>query len=69
MSNANGVDPTLGNACSAARIDTLVVVTRLSQRAIGIGLASSNTLDTLADFIAAAGIVTLADFLANVIHT
>ena len=69
MSNANGVNPTLGNATSAARIDTLVVVARLSQRAIRIGPASLDTLDSLADIIAAAVIVTLADFLANVIAT
>ena len=68
MRNTNGVDATLGDT-GATWIDAFVVVACLSQRAIRIGPTSGNTLDTLADFIAAAVIVTLTDFLANIIHT
>lgn len=68
LRNTNGVDATLGDT-SAAWIDAFVVVACLSQRAIRIGPTSRNTLDALADFIAAAVIVTLTDFLANIIHT
>ena len=66
MSNANGIDSTLRNG---ARIDTLVLVARLGQGTISIGSASWNTLDTLANFVATAVIVTLANLLANVVNT
>ena len=66
LSDADGINSTLGNG---ARINTLVLVARLGQGTISIGSASWNTLDTLANFIATAVIVTLANLLANVVNT
>ena len=66
LSDANGIDPTLGNS---ARIDALVLITRLGQGTISIGSASWNTFDTLANFVASTFIVALANLLANIVVT
>ena len=64
LRNTNGIGATSGNA---ARLDTLVAFTGLSHRAICIGSAARNTLDTLANLIGTAFAVTFADLLANIV--